>query len=152
MNDEMFKIGAEGVDVNAIVTEIRERVDARRREGEYADAIVAHAERTNLAQLRKDDQFLSFYLRTLRDAAFVDISDFEINEKRRRFIRLLVSFKKIIWNALRFYTYRLWSQQNQVNGLLVTALESMDEKYAARIRKMEERIAELEEMRTDRET
>jgi len=145
MKDTMFEIGAEGVDVEAIVADIRARVDAQMREGRYDDALVAQAELTNMSQLKDDDEFLSFYLRSLRDAVFVDISDFDILEKRRRFSRVLVGLKRLIWSLLKFYTYRLWSQQNQVNGLLVTAMESMDEKYAGRIAKLEERIAELEQ-------
>ncbi len=97
-----------------------------------------------MSQLKQDGEFLSFYLHSLREAVFVDISDFEIQEKRRRFSRALVGLKRVIWSLLKFYTYRLWSQQNQVNGLLVTALESMDEKYAGHIAKLEGRIAELE--------
>jgi hypothetical protein len=57
---------------------------------------------------------------------------------------MLVALKKVIWGLLKFYTYRLWSQQNQVNGLLVTAIEGLDEKYAAKIKQLEERVAKLE--------
>ena len=108
-------------------------------DGVYADARIARAERTNLVNLRGEDQFLGFYLKCLHDAVFVDISDFEIRERRRFLAPLLVPLKKVIWNLLKFYTYRLWSQQNQVNGLLVTAIEGLDEKYAAEIKQVEER-------------
>jgi hypothetical protein len=75
---------------------------------------------------------------------FVDISDFEIRERRRFFATMLIRFKKVIWSLLKFYTYRLWSQQNQINGLIVTAIEGLDEKYAAKIKQLEERAAKLE--------
>ena len=42
----------------------------------------------------------------------------EIYERRARFTKPLVVLKRAIWKLLKFYTYRLWSQQNQVNGLL----------------------------------
>ena len=61
---------------------------------------------------------------------------------------MLVGLKKILWKLLKFYTYRLWSQQNQVNGLLVTALEGLDEKYRNRLRDLEGRLAALEEEKT----
>jgi hypothetical protein len=57
---------------------------------------------------------------------------------------MLIRFKKVIWGLLKFYTYRLWSQQNQINGLLVTAIEGLDEKYAGKIKDLETRIAKLE--------
>lgn len=145
MSESIFQIGAEGVDAEKIVSEIKQTVDKKREEGVYDDALIARAERSNLKNLKSDDQFLGFYLRCLRDAVFVDISDFEIREHRKRFRGLLVRIKKAIWGLLKFYTYRLWSQQNQVNGLLVTAIEGVDEKQEERIVKLEKRIAELEE-------
>ena len=150
MNDKEYESGsiftayAPGVDAAAIVREVEETVARKMEEGVYDDARVARAERSNLATLRNHDEFLEFYLKCLRDAAFVDISDFEIRERRRGLAPFLVRLKKTIWSLLKFYTYRLWSQQNQVNGLLVTAVENIDQKYAAKIRALEKRISELE--------
>lgn len=150
MNEEaqksgsIFTVHAPGVDVDAIVRSVEETVARKMADGVYDDARVARAERSNLATLRNHDEFLEFYLKCLRDAAFVDISDFEIRERRRGLGPVLVRLKKTIWNLLKFYTYRLWSQQNQVNGLLVTALENLDQKYATKIRALEKRVAELE--------
>ena len=144
MNDIGIEIGADDVDVDAVVARIQKAVDEKIAAGVYADARLAAAERTNLAQLKNDEQFAGFYLRCLRDAVYVDISDFEIRERRARFAPFLVRLKKGIWSLLKFYTYWLWSQQNQVNGLLVTGLESVDEKYAEKIRALEARVAELE--------
>jgi len=44
--------------------------------------------------LRDADEFLNFYLKCLRDAVFVDISDFPIRERRRFFGPALVALKK----------------------------------------------------------
>jgi len=145
MHESIFQVGAEGVDVEAVVREVEETVQRKIEEGVYQDARIARAERTNLARLRQDDAFLGFYLRCLRDAVFVDISDFEIRERRRGLAPLLVGVKKGLWNLLKFYTYRLWSQQNQVNGLLVTAVEGLEEQTAEKIRRLEERVAQLEQ-------
>jgi len=139
MAEPLFEIGADGVDVDAVVADIRRRVDEKVAAGAYADARIARAERTNLANLKNEDQFIGFYLQCLRDAVFVDISDFEIHERRSGFAPLLILLKKLIWKLLKFYTYRLWSQQNQVNGLLVTAIQGLDEKYEARLRALEAR-------------
>ena len=142
--EPLFKVGAEGVDVDAIVAQIRERVSAGMKAGSYADPRVALAERSNLANLKDEESYLAFYLECLRDAVFVDISDFEIFERRARFSRLLVALKKVIWNLLKFYTYRLWSQQNQVNGLLLSAVESTESRYRDKVAELEKRIAVLE--------
>ncbi len=144
MSEPAFQIGADGVDAAAINAEIQAAVDARIASGAYADARIARAERLNLVNIRRDGSFITHYLRSLRDAVEVDISDFEIRERRARFAPVLVRLKKAIWGLLKFYTYRLWSQQNQVNGMLAAGLEGIDEQYAAKIRRLEERIAELE--------
>jgi hypothetical protein len=144
MSDPLFEIGAPGIDVDKIVTDIRASVEQKKEQGLYTDARVARAERTNLANLKDQEDFLSFYLECLRDAALVDINDFEIYERRQRFGRLLVLLKRLIWKLLKFYTYRLWSQQNHVNGLLLSAIEGIDSSTKAKIKELEDRIEELE--------
>ena len=144
MSESIFEIGAPGAEAERIVREVLAAVAQKAAAGAYDDARVARAERTNLASLRHEEQFLSFYLRCLRDAVFVDISDFDIHERRRGFAPALVALKRVIWKLLKFYTYRLWSQQNQVNGLLVTAVAGLDEKYAERLQALEARVRALE--------
>ena len=145
MTQPLIEIGAPGVDTEAIVREIRETVERKAAEGVYADARIARAERANLVNFRDDEEFLAFYLNALREAAVVDINDFEIRERRQSALApALVKLKKTIWSLLKFYTYRLWSQQNMVNGLLVTGLESLGEKYEEKIKRLEARVAELE--------
>ncbi len=144
MSETTFEIGADGIDAEALVRDLRARVADKREKGVYDDARIARAERHNLVHLRSEEQFLGFYLRCLRDAVFVDISDFEIRERRRGLAPVLVAFKKAVWKLLKFYTYRLWSQQNEVNGLLVTAIEGLDENTETRIKKLEARVEELE--------
>lgn len=139
-----FEIGAEGVDCEAIMKGIRETVAEKRAAGVYRDARIALAERYNLENLRGDETFLERYLECMRDAVLVDINDYVISERRRWFGRPLVVLKRGLWKLLKFYTYRLWSQQNQVNGLLLAAVEETDRLYRERLDKLEARVAELE--------
>lgn len=146
MNDpSVIEIRAPGVDTAAIVLEIQDTVARKNEQGLYADARIARAERTNLVNLRDDEGFIGFYLTALREASSIDINDFDIRERRGSFYApLLVRLKKTIWSLLKFYTYRLWSQQNMVNGLFVTGMESMNEQTTSRIKQLEARVAELE--------
>lgn len=144
MAEPIVTFGIPEADAEKLVAEIRAEVERKQRDGLYADVRVAAAERSNLAALRDEESFAEYYLQCLREAAQVDINDFEIRERRSFGAPLLVRFKKTIWSLLRFYTYRLWSQQNQVNGLLVTGLEGVDAKADARLRRLEERVARLE--------
>ncbi|MBL7114982.1 MAG: hypothetical protein ISS35_04385 [Kiritimatiellae bacterium] len=148
MSDAIFQIGADGIDTEAIVAEIRATVAQKTKEGVYADSRIGRAERFNLMNFKNEEDFLPFYLDCLKDAVFVDINDFEIYERRARLARPLVVLKKYIWKILKFYTYRLWSQQNQVNGLLLTAVENIETRYRSKISALEKRVAELEQNAT----
>ena len=146
-----IEIGAPGFDTEKLMQEIEARVAAKADQGVYADARIARAERTNLLNLKDDEEFIGFYLKCLREAAFVDINDFVIREKRSALAPALLALKKVIWKLLKFYTYRLWSQQNTINGLMVTGLESLDEKYRDQIKRLEARIEELEQQARKKE-
>ena len=144
MSTGSFDIGADAVDVGRINAEIRDTVAAKMKAGAYAGAQLARAERFNLMNLKRDENFFEFYMDSLREAVYVDINDFEIRERRATFAPLLIRIKRTLWSLLKFYTYRLWSQQNQINGLLLSATEEVDRKYRDRIKALEDRIAKLE--------
>jgi hypothetical protein len=144
MTEPMLEIGAEGVDTRRIADEILATVDENVRAGIYADARIARAERLNLMPGAQQGEFLEYYLQCLPEAVNVDIGDFEIHERRARFAAVLVRLKKTIWGLLKFYTYRLWSQQNQVNGMLAAAVRGTDEDLRKRIAALEARLAALE--------
>lgn len=139
------RIGAEGVDVEALVQEVREEVSRKRREGVYTDARIGRAERHNLMYMADSEELLKFYLSCLKDGVHVDINDFTIEDRRAGWKgRGLVKMKTVIWKLLKFYTFRMWHQQNQINALLVTALESSYQQSEKKIAALEKRIAELE--------
>ncbi len=142
----MFEIGADGIDSKKIMEEISARVQKKMEEGVYRDARIAAAERFNMANIKDDESFFQFYMECLRSSAVVDINDFEIREKRKGITgKFSLAIKRILWQLLKFYTYRLWTQQNQINNLFVTAIETMEERYKTRIESLEQRIKKLEE-------
>ena len=141
---EILEISAPGIDAAAIVEAIKASVERKRAAGDYADPRVARAEKSNLTNLKNDDDFFDFYMCCLRQAFVVDINDFSIVERRARLGKPLVMLKTIIWKFLKFYTYRLWTQQNQVNGLMLSAIESSEQKSRERIATLEARLAHLE--------
>jgi len=142
--EPLFDVHADGVDVDALVADIQAAAGQKMRSGVYRGAGLVSAERANLPNLQKDGGFFQFYLDCLRQSVCVDINDFEIAERRRPFGFAVVALKKVLWKLLKFYTYRLWSQQNEANSLLLSAIEGLDEKYRDRIRELEERVAGLE--------
>jgi len=147
MAESLFQVGAPGVDTARLVAEIHAAVAEKMKRGVYTDSRVGRAEIPNLANFKTQDEFLAFYIECLRDAVFVDINDFEILERRQRLGWLLVAFKRVVWKLLKFYTYRLWSQQNQVNGLLLAAVEGLESRNREKLRALEDRLAQLESER-----
>ncbi len=138
-------IGADGIDAQQIVSQILEEVDRKRQAGVYDEARVARAERNNLLTLKDDATFMEQYILCLRQIVPVDINDFEIIEKRSRVAPLIVKLKKTIWKLLKFYTFRLWSQQNQTNALLLAAIEIMESRHKREVSELKARIDKLEE-------
>ena len=132
----------------AIVSDIAAEVADDIAAGRYDDARIGAAERGNLANIREEDEYLKFYLRCLHNGAVVDINDWEIADKRGGVAgKLLVKFKTVIWKLLKFYTFRMWSQQNQINSFFATAMETTCDRYEAKIHQLEKRVAELEAQR-----
>jgi hypothetical protein len=148
MNDEptqpAIRIGADGIDVHKVVEEILASVADKRAQGVYDEQLAARAEKNNLLTIKDDEAFMDQYLVCLRQIVPVDINDFEILERRSRFAPVSKAIKKVLWKMLKFYTYRLWSQQNQTNGVLLAAVETLDRRYRKDIAALKARIAELE--------
>lgn len=140
----ILSIGADGVDAEKIVGEILARVAEKRAQGAYDDEAVARAERNNLFSMKDDEEFLDRYLSCLRQVVPVDINDFPIVERRSLFAPLSKAVKKVLWKLLKFYTFRLWSQQNQTNGVLLAALETMHRRHKAEVDGLKARIEALE--------
>ena len=144
MNDPLFQIGADGVDAGRISKEIQAEVDRKTQQGLYADAFGKRGAKIDLRKLAKDGSLIESYVEALREGIFVDINDFEIRESRRFLTGFFVTLKRFIWNMLRFYTYRLWAQQNEVNGLLLSTIEALDSAHRDKIADLEARIEKLE--------
>jgi hypothetical protein len=144
MEKDRVNIGANTMDTAAVIRDAKAEVQRKREDGTYSAAGLDKVKLTNPLEFKNDDTFLRFYLESLRETAFVDINDFDIEERRSRFNGCLVRLKKSIWGVLKFYTYRLWSQQNQVNGLLLSAIEGIHERHQEQIQQLESRITELE--------
>lgn len=140
-----IKIGAEGIDATKIVSEIQADVAEKRAAGVYDEARVARAEKNNLMTLKDDESFMQQYFLCLRQISQVDINDFEIVEKRGGIVgAVLVKVKKCVWGLLRFYTYRMWSQQNQINSLMLAALETVNDRHKREVDALKTRIEKLE--------
>ena len=136
-----FQIGTPGVDVENIMAEIRRRVEAKRARGVYNQYSLADAGHEHgTITLKRGDEYFDYYLKNLLLAAEIDISDFPIESKTPFFGRPVVWLKKLIWQLLKFYTFRLFSQQKDFNARVAVILQGMDRLYSRRLAELEERL------------
>lgn len=151
--DGDVKIGVDGeVDAAAVVEAVRRRAAERTRDGFYNPEVVAQAERYNLSALKDNADFFNNYIASLHRITQVDIGDWEIRERRKSVITpLVIRLKKTIRSLLRFYTFRLWSQQNRTNSIFQSSIAMLGKREGddfkavnARLEELERRVAELE--------
>ena len=142
--ESYIKIGTDGLDVEDIVRQIRERADSRRNNGEFDMNALARAERFNLSSLSDDEDFFERYIDCLGVIFNVNVNDYEIVERRAIVAPILKCFKKGVWKMLKFYTYHLWSQQNQVNHAFHSGLKLLNFHERNQVKKLQDRIDELE--------
>ena len=144
-NDSIFNIGSDIQNINAedIVAQIKQKVEQNMEDGIYQDPTIAVAEKHRLINVKGIEDFTPYFMSCLKASINIDINDFEIVEKRSKFGKVLVKYKTLIWKSLKFYTYRLWSQQNYVNSLLLSALETVEQNHRIKLESLEKRIEEL---------
>jgi hypothetical protein len=140
----VFDVQLPDVNADALEQRLRERAAARAglsAGGTELDEIVR---KFDLKSVRNEEEFLRFFMDRLQELHQVDINDFPIQSHRGLVGRPIRLLKSTLWKLLKFYTYRLFSQQNQINAQLAAALDALLRKSEDRIRKLEARIAELE--------
>ncbi len=138
-----FQIGSDRVQIEDVMAEIRRRVEEKRARGVYRCYAEAGYEPDTAALKRSNDHF-DYYLETIFLAAEIDISDFEIESKTRLVGWATVCLKKLIWKLLKFYTFRLFSQQRDFNTRTALILQGMEHRYSHQLAELEARIKDLD--------
>ncbi len=138
--EETFEINTPGIDVEAIVATIRERVEEKKRSGVYDQYNISPAVALEIDNLRTDADYLNYYLDSIWSAADIDLGDFPIQSKSPLLGRPVVWLKKIIWKLMKFYTFRLFSQQKEFNVKMASIVHGLDMKYEARLAALEEKV------------
>lgn len=122
--DGDFDIEAPLTDAEQLVARVRERVRERRAAGDYDDLDLSRAAALDLETELSEEDFLRYHLKVVERLSDVNFGDYEIVSKGGPFGRLEVLLKKTIWKLLRFYTYRLFSQQREFDCQVAEAMAS----------------------------
>lgn len=138
-----FTISADGIDVQKIMERIRERVEKKRAAGVYDKYNLDKVTRLEVAEAKSDEDFLRYYLKIIRKTYLLNIDDFEIPSKGGILGKPLVWLKKVIWNMLKFYTYRMFTQQREFNLQIVHTLIALNRKIDKNHRELMQKLEQL---------
>ncbi len=141
--EDIFKINTPEIDTEAIMANIRQRVEEKRHTGVYDRYNLSAIKAIEMDNLKSDEAYLDYYLRTIWRAADIDLGDFPIPCKTPVIGKPVVMLKKIIWQLLKFYTFRLFSQQKDFNAKIVSIVEGLNRKMDRRTAVLEDRIENL---------
>jgi hypothetical protein len=136
--DRIIEIGANGVDTDEIMRRIRERIEAKRKAGVYDRYNLTGITKLEVAEAKSEEDFLRYSLKMLQRTHEIDIADFPIPNKGGPFGWLAVLVKKVLWYLLKFYTWRMWTQQREFNAQVVNTLRALNRKIDALRRPIEE--------------
>jgi len=126
--DDVFSINPDNVDVQEIVGAVRERVEKKKAAGVYDKYNLVGVTKLEVSQAKSEEDFLRYHLKALRKSWEIDIGDFQIPSKGGILGRPAVWLKKILWFVLKFYTFRLFTQQRDFNLQVVNTLQALDAK------------------------
>jgi len=137
-------IESDGVDVEALMAQIRQRVEEKKKAGDYAKYQLDGLKALTFESLEDDEQFLNYYIRLIQSTCDINIGDFDIVNKGGLFGRPVVLLKKLIWKLMKFYTYRLFSQQKEFNCQMVNAFLALHKKVALDLEAIRDRLDQIE--------
>ena len=141
--ENTFEIDTPGVDIQNIIARIQARVEEKRQAGVYDRYNLSAIKAIEMDNLKSDEAYLDYYLRTIWRAADIDLGDFPIPSKTPVFGKPVVVLKKIIWKLLKFYTFRLFSQQKDFNAKMVSIVEGLNRKMDRKTAVLEDKIENL---------
>ena len=110
--ENLFKTRETELNLETLDREIAFKIKQRQELGVYEHFDLTRVTHLLLRDIRDSGEFFRQHLAAIIRSWAVDINDFEIIRKQEGILgNLEVLFKKVIWKLLKFYTYRLFSQQ-----------------------------------------
>ena len=133
---ETFEIKTPGVDVKKIMSDIQKQIEEKKEQGVYNQYNLDRVTKLEIENIKGDVEYLQWLLKVLNQSWDINIGDPQIVNKGGVLGKPVVWLKKSIWHLLKFYTYRLFSQQKEFNSQVVMAVGLL----AKRIDQLEEKV------------
>ncbi len=138
--EKMVQIGTDDVDVRKIMEKIQARIEEKKKAGVYEKYDLSGIPRLELENISREEDFLNYYIDLIQKKSQIDIGDFEIINEGGPLGRIEVLMKKIIWKLLKFYTFRLFSQQREFDCQVTSAFLSLRQYTETRFKEIHERL------------
>ena len=140
---DIFEINVENVDVASLMEKIRKRVEEKKESGLYDQYNLDNVSVLELDTISSEQEFLQYYLDVIQRTCDIDIGPFRIINKGGSFGKMAVLTKKIIWNLLKFYTYRMFNQQKEFNCQIVNTILTLNKKIDAQFEEVNRKLDQL---------
>ena len=146
--ENLFKTRETELNLETLDREIAFKIKQRQELGVYEHFDLTRVTHLLLRDIRDSGEFFRQHLAAIIRSWAVDINDFEIIRKQEGILgNLEVLFKKVIWKLLKFYTYRLFSQQREYNFQISNTLTIMEKHYREKLDSLEKELALLKNQR-----
>ena len=147
--NNLFKTRETPLDLEMLDKEIRFKIKQRQELGVYEHFDLTKVTHLLLRDIRDPGEFFKQHLAAIIRSWAIDINDFEIIRKEEGVIgNLQVLFKKVIWKFLKFYTYRLFSQQREYNFQISNTLTLMEKYYREKLDSLQKELVFLKDQRS----
>ena len=142
--DVLFEIPSTRINTDAIMEEIRKKIKEKEESGVYHHYNLSKINTLELQDVENEEDFLEYYLKAVSSTWAVDINDWEIINKGGILGKPAVTLKKIIWKLLKFYTFRLWSQQREFNAQIANTISAINKKHDSELKEIKKQIEEYQ--------
>ena len=134
---------SENMDVKDIMEVIRRRVREKKEAGVYDRYNLTGVTRLEIVEAKSEEDFLNYYLKVMQKSYELDIGDFEIPSKGGFLGKPAVWLKRILWKLLKFYTYRMFTQQREFNLQVLNTLKCINRKIEKQHRELMEKSDQI---------
>jgi len=144
MQKNIFDIQDSEIDLYNIHAEIALNVQKCLDNNEYQDYDLSKVSSYFLSSIKDRKEYIEENIKVIDTSWAIDINDFEILLKKKGIFALLeFLLKKVIWKLLKFYTFRLFSQQREFNMQMKDAVTVLYSDYQKRLAVIEASIKNL---------
>ena len=129
MMDEVFEIRDTEINVEDIMSKIRENIERRKKEGLYSEEKLLEAEKLKIGDTPQLADFISHCIKTAGVLCNIDIEHYKFGIppflNRPILGHIVLAMKGFVRRFLRFHTRGVFNQQIEFNRQLVQLIEGL---------------------------